>query len=167
MRNKILIALILGLSLTYIGCTSGRTMVTHVPAERVKAVSANVVEDPPTVSVPPEVSTMFRDKLERALFAAEEGSSPAFTKGSDLKIQYRFIQFTSGSRFKRWLGGGIGGYGEGVMTVEAVFFDSYGKEISKIQSEGKIGAGVFGGSIEGAIEECVEEVAEYAEQNFG
>jgi hypothetical protein len=37
------------------------------------------------------------------------------------------------------------------MTVEARFFTSVGEEISKIQSEGKIGAGIFGGAIDGAV----------------
>jgi hypothetical protein len=166
MRSKILLALILGFTLTSVSCTSGRTMVMNVPTERIKAVSVNVVEEPATVSVPPEVRNMFRDKLEEILFVGDQGSSPPFTKGKDLGIYYRFIQFTAGSQFKRWLAGGIGGYGEGVMTVEAKFFNSTGKEISKIQSEGKIGAGIFGGAIDGVVEKCVQEVAQYAKQNF-
>jgi len=166
MRSKILLAFILGFALASVGCTSGRTMVMNVPTERIKAVSVNIVEDPATVSVPAEVTNMFRDKLERALFVGEEGSPPFFTKGANLSIHYRFIQFTAGSRFKRWLAGGIGGYGEGVMTVEAKFINSSGKEISKIQSEGKIGTGIFGGAIDGAVEKCVEEVAQYAKQSF-
>jgi hypothetical protein len=166
MRSKILLALILGFALTSVGCTSGRTMVMNVPTEQMKAVSLNIVEDQATVSVPAKVTNMFRDKLERALFVGQEGSSPPFRKGSDLTIHYRFIQFTAGSQFKRWLLGGIGGYGEGVMTVEAKFINPSGKEISKIQSEGKIGAGIFGGAIDGAIEKCVEEVAQYTKQTF-
>ena len=166
MRSKTLLALIVGFVLTSVGCTAGRTMVMDVPTERIKAVSVNIVADQDTVSVPAEVTNMFRDKLERALFVGEEGSSPPFTKGTDLSIHYRFIQFTAGSQFKRWLAGGIGGYGEGVMTVEAIFIDPSGKEISKIQSEGKIGAGIFGGTIDGAVEKSVEEVARYTKQNF-
>ena len=166
MRNKILLALILGFAFSNVGCTSGRTMVMNVPTERVKATSVNIAEDPATVSVPPEVTNMFKEKLEGALLIGEQGSVPPFSKGTDLNIRYRFIQFTSGSQFKRWLAGGVGGYGEGVMTVEARFTNSSGKEISKIQSEGKIGAGVFGGAIDGAVEKCVEEVAKYAKQNF-
>lgn len=166
MRSKIMLALILGFALTSVGCTSGRTMVMNVPTERIKAVSVNIVEDQATVSVPAKVTNLFRDKLERALFVGEEGSAPPFKKGAGLSIHYRFIQFTAGSRFKRWLSGGMGGYGEGVMTVEAKFIDFSGKEISKIQSEGKIGAGIFGGAIDGAIEKCVEEVVQYTKQNF-
>lgn len=166
MRKILLLVVVLGISMMYFGCTSGRTMVMNVPTERLKATSATVVEDQSTVSVPSEVSSMFRDKLEAGLFVGDKESPPAFTKGADLKIQYRFIQFTGGSQFKRWLAGGIGGYGEGVMTVEVKFINSSGKEISKIQSEGKIGAGVFGGAIDGAVEKCVEEVVLYAKQNF-
>jgi hypothetical protein len=105
-KKKLWLALVFGLSLAYLGCTSGRTMVMNVPTEKIKATSSCVVEDQPTVSVPLEVSKMFRDKLENALFVGEQGSTPAFAKGSDLQIQYRFIQFTAGSQFKRWLGGG-------------------------------------------------------------
>lgn len=166
MKTKGFRALILGLTLISFGCTSGRTLVMNVPTERLKAASANIVEEQATVSIPSEVSTMFRDKLEQALFAGVQGSTPPFIKGSDLGIHYRFIQYTAGSRFKRWLAGGIGGYGEGVMTVEARFIDSSGKEISRIQSVGKIGAGIFGGAIDGAVEKCAEEVAQYVKQNF-
>jgi hypothetical protein len=166
MKEKLFLALILGIALASVGCTSGRTMVMNVPAERIKSASMNIVEEQPTVSVPSEVKSMFRDKLETALFGGEPGTSPSFTKGLDLKVSYRFIQFTAGSQFQRWLAGGMGGYGEGVMTVEARFTNAAGKEISKIQSEGKVGAGFFGGAIDGAIEKCVEEVAQYAKQNF-
>ena len=166
MQRKLLLALILGFTLTSISCTSSRTMVLNAPKEQIKAVSINVMEEQATVSVPPEVSNMFRDKLEELLFSGKQDSSPPFIKGSDLNIHYRFIQFTAGSRFKRWFAGGIGGYGEGVMTVEARFFTSTGEEISKIQSEGKIGAGIFGGAIDGAVEKCVEEIVQYAKQNF-
>jgi len=166
MRSKILLALIFGVALTSVGCTSGRTMVMNVPTEQMKAVSLDLVEEQATVSVPSEVRNMFRDKLERMLFVGEQGSPPPFTKGTGLSINYRFIQFTAGSQFKRWLAGGIGGYGEGVMTVEARFINSTGEEITKIQSEGKIGAGIFGGAIDGAVKECAEEVAQYAKQNF-
>ena len=166
MRNKILLIMILGLALTYVGCTSGRTMVMNLPTERPKVSTLDVLEDQPTVSVPAEVTNLFREKLEAALFVGEEGSAPPFAKGKELILKYRFIQFNAGSQFKRWLAGGIGGYGEGSMTVEARFVNSSGKDISKVQSEGKIGAGFFGGSIDGAIEKCVEEVAQYAKQTF-
>ena len=166
MRRKLLLVLIIGFTLTSISCTSSRTMVLNVPKEQIKAVSISVMEEQGTVDVPTEVRNMFRDKLEKLLFIGEQDSSPPFTKGSDLHIHYRFIQFTAGSRFKRWLAGGIGGYGEGVMTVEARFFNPVGEEISKIQSEGKIGAGIFGGAIDGAVEKCAEEIVQYAKQNF-
>ena len=166
MRNRMLLALSLGFFLACIGCTSGRTLVMKVPTERIKAVSVNVVEAQHTVSVPPDVTNTFRNKLEDALLVGDQGSLPPFTRGEDLTIRYRFIQFTSGSQFKRWLAGGIGGYGEGSMTVQVEFMSSSVGELCKIQSEGKIGAGLFGGSIDGAVEKCVEEIAEYAKQTF-
>jgi hypothetical protein len=101
MRKKLILALILGFTLTTVSCTSSRTMVLNVPKEPIKALSINVMEEQGTVNVPPEVRSMFRDKLEKLLFIGEQDKSPPFTKGSDLHIHYRFIQFTAGSRFKR------------------------------------------------------------------
>ena len=166
MGKGIALFAILLLVLASLGCTSGRTMVMAPPSERLKADSANVVMDTPTVSVPPDVMIAFATSLDNALFVGEQGKTAPFTKGPNLTINCRIIQFASGSQFKRWLAGGIGGYGEGSMTVEVRFINSGGKEISKIQSDCKIGAGVFGGSIEEALSKCAEEIATYAQQNF-
>ncbi len=166
MGRRIVFILILVLVLANFGCTSGRTMVMNSPTDSLKTDSANVVMDKATVDVPSDVSTTFRGKLEGALFVGEQGTPPPFKKGPNLTINYRIIQFTSGSQFKRWLAGGIGGYGEGSMTVETRFIKSDGKELSKIQTDCKIGAGVFGGSIDLALDKCVEEIAMYAKSNF-
>lgn len=166
MEKGIALSAILVLVLANLGCTSGRTMVMAPPSERLKADSANVVMDTPTVSVPPGVVLAFAAGLDNALFVGEQGKTAPFTKGPKLTLNCRIIQFASGSQFKRWLAGGIGGYGEGSMTVEVRFMNSDGKEISKIQSDCKIGAGVFGGSIEEALGKCVEEISTYAQQNF-
>lgn len=160
MKKRILIALLLGLSVAYIGCSSGRTLVMNVPSERVKAAALAVNEDQPTVGVPPEVMKMFREKLENTLYVGDEESPPPFKKGTELTIIYRFIQFTPGSQYKRWMTVGIGGYGEGSIVVEAKFITPAGKELAKIQAEGK------SGSIESAIEQCVGEMVQYAKQNY-
>jgi hypothetical protein len=166
MKRLVFSVFVLGLAFASVSCTSGRTMVLNTPPEQIKAAALNVVKEKSTVSVPQDVDTMFRDKLEAMLFVKDNDNPSPFTKGNDITIHYRFIQFTAGSQFKRWLAGGIGGYGEGVMTVEAIFVTSTGKEISKIQSEGKIGAGLFGGAIDSAVDKCVEEIVQYTKQNF-
>lgn len=160
MKNRILTALILGLGVAYLGCSSGRTLVMNIPSERVKVVALAVAEDKPTIGVPPEAMKMFREKLENTLFVGDEESPPPFKKGADLTIRYRFIQYTPGSQFKRIVSVGIGGYGEGSINVEARFITPEGKELSNIQAEGK------SGSMESAIEKCVAELVQYARQNY-
>lgn len=73
----------------------------------------------------------------------------------DLTISYRFIQFDQGNKFSRWLLGGLGNAGEGSVTIESKFFNREGKEIGKIQTEGKIGSGFLGGSFETSIDHVV------------
>jgi hypothetical protein len=79
-----------------------------------------------------------------------------------LKIHYRFIQFNPGSQFSRWFWGGIGSAGKGSLTVEVRFLDGSGRELAKIQSEGEITSGAFGGSFDFAVQKAATEVAEYA-----
>jgi hypothetical protein len=73
-----------------------------------------------------------------------------------------------GSRFKRWMTGGIGNCGEGSSTVEVRFIDNTknAKEIGKIHAQGTIGSGIFGGSMDSSVKSVAEEVATYAKTNF-
>jgi hypothetical protein len=153
----IIILLILALSLT--GCGAGRTMVLAPAETSAKFNSAEIIEDKPTVNVPGDISASFQAKLTQLLYGPD-----GFTKGPGLKIKYRFIQYNPGSQFTRWFWGGIGSAGKGTMTVEARFLDSSDKELAKIQSEGEITSGAFGGSFDFAIQKTAEEVAEYAKR---
>jgi len=90
----------------------------------------------------------------------------AFQKGSELTIRYRFVQFDAGSQFTRWFLGGIGNSGEGSLTIEAKYFDMAGKELSVIQTEGRIGSGFFGGDFSFALQKAAEEIADYTKINF-
>lgn len=83
-----------------------------------------------------------------------------------MTIRYRFVQYNAGNQFTRWFWGGIGNAGEGTLTVEAKYFDSQGKEICVIQSEGKIGSGFFGGSFDYAMDKAAKEIVEYTKANF-
>ncbi len=153
----IFILLMLTLSLT--GCGAGRTMVLASPEIPVRFTSAELYEDKATVNVPGDVSASFQAKIDQLLYG-----QGVFTKGPGLKIRYRFIQFNPGNQFTRWFWGGIGSAGKGSMTVEARFLDSSDKELAKIQSEGEISSGAFGGSFDFAIQKTAEEVAEYAKR---
>jgi hypothetical protein len=149
--------IILTLSLLLAGCGAGRTMVI-APAETIERFTdAEIVEDQHTVNVPSEVNSSFQAKLSQLIYG--EGG---FAKGPGLKIKYRFIQFNPGSQFTRWFWGGIGSAGKGTMTVEAKFLDNKDRELAKIQSEGEITSGAFGGSFDFAIQKAAAEVAEYA-----
>ncbi len=158
--RKHLYFLLIGL-MFLVGCGAGKTLVMAPPDTKLRVTSVELTEGKSTVNVPDKVKTTFYDKLQKLLY--EDG---AFQKGSDLKLQYRFVQFNPGNQFTRWLWGGIGNAGEGSLTVEVKYFDATGKELATIQSEGKIGSGVFGGSLNFAIDKAAKEIAEYTKQNF-
>lgn len=143
------------------GCGTGRTFVIKPLETKPQVSSLDVSEGNSTVSVPEEAKKAFHEKLTKFLY--EEG---AFQRGNDLKIKYRFIQYNTGSQFKRWFWGGIGQAGEGSMTIEAKYFDATDKELATIQSEGRIGSGFFGGDFDFALEKAAKEITEYTKQNF-
>ena len=136
-------------------------MVLKPPEMKLRAVSVNLSEAKSTVSVPAEIKLEFEEKLKEVLFG--EGG---FQEGQDLNIKYRFIQFTPGNQFTRWFWGGIGNAGEGSLTIEVKYFDVADKELSVIQTEGKIGSGAFGGDLSFAIQKAAEEIANYTKVNF-
>jgi hypothetical protein len=155
------------LSLLFLlGCGAGRTMVMKPPPEKVTARAVDLVEEEPTVNVPKEVREKFRENLEKALFEAKDNTEPRFSRGSEIEMRYRFIQFDPGDRFSRWFWGGIGNAGEGTLTVEATFCNGRGEPLSKIQSEGKISSGFFGGSFDFALDKAAREIVQFAEGNF-
>jgi hypothetical protein len=141
------------------GCGAGRTTVLAPAETPARFTAAEIYEEKATVNVPGDVNAQFRSSLEKELF--EKGG---FIRGDGLKIKYRFIQFNPGSQFSRWFWGGIGSAGKGTMTVEAKFFDQNGNELAKIQSEGEISSGAFGGSFNLAIQKTAKEIAEYAKR---
>jgi hypothetical protein len=158
-RGIIGVFILLALTLFFTGCGAGKTMVLAPPETSAKFSSAEVYEDQATVNVPSNVSSSFQAKLAQLLYGPD-----GFTKGPGLKIRYRFIQFNSGNQFTRWFWGGIGSAGKGTMTVEVRFFDSRDRELAKIQSEGEISSGAFGGSFDFAVQKTAEEVAGYAKK---
>ncbi len=162
MRTKVLttwLACLIGSLMLISGCGAGRTTVM-TPAETAATFSAaEIVEDKATVSVPAEVSASFYTKLAQLLY-----DGGGFTRGPGLKISYRFIQFNPGSQFTRWFWGGIGSAGKGTLTVEARFLDQNDRELARIQSEGEITSGAFGGPFDLAVQKAAQEVANYAKR---
>ena len=163
MRNVAGLLLFLIISLFIYGCGAGKTVVMEPVSDQTnsRVSSVKIEQLQATCNVPDEASVEFRNLLNEKLYAAER-----FREGDELVIKYRFVQFDEGSQFERWFWGGIGNAGEGTLTVEASFCDSKGNVISKIQSEGKISSGFFGGDINFALEKASEEITQYAIANF-
>jgi hypothetical protein len=162
-KSHAMILMSLGLLVILVisGCGAGKTMVVKPPETAARFSAAEISAAQSTVNVPQEIQDSFQTKLAKLLY--EEGG---FTRGPGLTIRYRFIQYNPGSQFTRWFWGGIGNAGEGTMTVEATFLNG-DQELAKIQSEGKIGSGAFGGSFDFAVQKAAGEVAEYAKRFRG
>lgn len=111
--------------------------------------------------IPQEVKDTFEKALKKKLY-----NDSGYKHGDDLAVVYRFLQCDEGSRLSRWFWGGLGNSGESSLTVEAKFVDKSGKELGKINAEGKIGSGFFGGSFDNAVEQASEHLAEYIVKNF-
>lgn len=159
--RRLLAMSLMAASLVLTACGTSRTMITAAPQARQAVSALALMEEQSTVTVPDEVKTGLRKQLEAALYEKAK-----FARGEELTVRYRFVQFTAGDRFQRWFWGGIGNAGEASMTVECVFIDRSGAERAKIMSEGRIGSGFFGGSVESALEKLAEEIATFTTQNF-
>lgn len=88
-----------------------------------------------------------------------------FQPGEKLTVKYGFMTYDEGNQAARYFLGGIGG-GEAKMVVGAEFYDANGNLLAKIQSEGRLNGGFFGGDASGAIKKAAEEIASYAAANF-
>jgi hypothetical protein len=137
-----------------VACGTGKTKVMQAGETKIAFDHVALQEGNSSISVPPEVKAAFIKQLSKSLY-----SNNFFQRDKGLTIKYRFIQFSGGSRLKRWLAAGIGGAGEGSLSVGAIFIDSEGKQLSEIVSIGKIGSGVFGDSIYYALEKAAEKAA--------
>ncbi len=152
--------LIPSLCILLAACGSSKTMVLDTPAQVKYIKSFELVQGKSTIGVPREAQDLFQNTIENKL------TEIGYPKGSDLIIEYRFIQFDEGDQFARWMWGGLGNCGEGEMTAEVKFKDLNGHELSKIHVGGKIGSGVFGGSFDHAVENAAHEVTRYVEKTF-
>ncbi len=160
-RGASILLVVLATGLTLAACGAGKTMVMEPGTEAVKASSVALREGASTVNCPPSVVALFRSRLEAQLY-----KPGGFTQGDDVSLTYQFVQYNPGDQFTRWFFGGLGNAGEGSITVQAVFADKSGKQLSKIMSEGKIGSGAFGGSMDFAIQKAAEEIAQYTLTTF-
>ncbi len=115
-----------------------------------------------TVPVSENIKSIFEKQLKKNLYA--DGIIQSGPGG--ISLQYRFIQYSEGNRFARYMLGGIGNTGEASLTVEVIYFGCDGTELGKIHTEGKISSGAFGGSSDEAIKKAAEEIAHYTRNSI-
>jgi hypothetical protein len=145
-------------------CGTGRTMVMEPPEAKQAFTAVTLERAADTVTVPDEFRTRFLKDIRARLYG-EDGKAGPFAEGPGLVIRIKVVQFDEGNQFERWFWGGIGNAGEGSLQVLAEFYDGE-KKLAQIQTEGRIGSGFFGGSMNEAVDKAAEEIAEYAIANF-
>lgn len=141
-------------------CASGSTLVLEPPKTTERFSDAKLVAATPTVAVDSELASYFGTSLDNKLFTDEM----PFNRGEGLTIQYRFLQFDEGNRAARYVVGM--GAGKGEITIEVLFMNGAGEELSRINVGGEILMGIAGGSIKQALDRAATEAAEYAKTNF-
>ncbi len=143
-------------------CGAGTTTIIDAyNGPQMNLETASIVSADTMVDVPDELQKFFKEAMDEQFF--EKG---LFTRGTGLKVEYTFTQFEAGNRFSRYMLGGIGNAGEASLTVKVEFFDSDGNKLSAINVGGKIGSGMFGGSVKEAMTKAAKEAAEYGVVSF-
>lgn len=152
------------LGVILVGCGAGRTMVMEAPAERRTFASATVENGKDSVTMPEEFRSRLTEKVKAGLYGDAEKPG-SFKNETGLTIRLKVVQFDSGSQFQRWFFGGLGNQGEASLHVLAEFYEG-DKKLAHIQTEGRIGSGAFGGSVNSAVDKAAVEIVEYAIANF-
>lgn len=145
-------------SLIFISCGTARTIV-YEPVIIPSHINTNQVEifnGTDTTPISDNVKGHFEKQLRKILY--RDGSIQC---GPGIKLQYRFLQYEEGNRFARYFLGGVGNTGEASLMIEVTYFDCEGNELGRVQTEGKISSGIFGGSSNNAVDRAAEEIAHY------
>ncbi|MGD8327059.1 MAG: hypothetical protein PVF65_09095 [Sphingomonadales bacterium] len=144
-------------------CGSGQTVILERPDAGAKYEQAYLVEGEHLADVSAEQVKEFHDYLDEFMF----GEKGVFEKNENgFSVTYRFTSYSSGSRGKRYLSGGIGNWGEASAVIEVTFENPDGIQIGKINVEGRIGSGFFGGDAESTLKHAAREAAEYAVAHY-
>ena len=158
---KLRLAALLLLAMPIAACSSSNLIVEQAARNPIRAQAVNLVYDNSTVNVSDDAVTYLRDRMENAFHG---GDAPAFARGQDVTIRYRFVSFERGSRIARYMLPGIAG--GATMIVEAEFVSPSGEVLSRVRGQGNVGGGLVGGSHNSAIDSAVNQIREYAVANF-
>lgn len=142
------------------GCASSNNIVLAPNSTHYTSSNVSLVYDNATIKVEDKKVELLNKYLEEALF----NSDAAFAKGDGLTIKYGFIGYDEGSQAMRYLAGPLAGGAK--MVIVAEFFDPAGNSLAKIQSEGTVAGGFFGGDSDSAIKGAAKKIAKFAEENF-
>lgn len=161
MKSGIRLAALAAIAATLSACGASHMVVMEPNRSAVKAEGVQLVYDDSVMGVPQEAV----DKVKRYMQDRFFGEGAAFTRGNEMTVRYGFVGFDEGSQFSRWFFGGLGD-GKATMVIQAEFVDQNGNVLAKVQSEGELSAGFFGGDSDSAIKKAVGEIGDYAETNF-
>ena len=160
MKKIFAVAALAAASVNLSACASSNNIVLAANSTNYKSPNVSLVYDNATVKVEDGKIALLNKYLEEALF----DGSPVFAKGEGLTIKYGFIGYNEGSQALRYLAGPIAGGAK--MVIVAEFVDPSGKSLAKIQSEGTVSGGFFGGDSDSAIKGAAKKIAKFAEDNF-
>ena len=135
-------------------CGTASNVVYEAPAKKVDFQSVSIIELPPTIDVPDSIQEKLFDSLNHQIYQEKR-----FSKGNDLQLEYKIVSYTGGNRLKRFVAEGIGNWGEGELVIQTKYKDAGGEVISELTTRGKIGSGIFGGSIKSAVKRAAEKIA--------
>ena len=152
---------IVSIALIVAACSTARTLVLQPVEKNDHFNSAVLVEQFPTVDIPPGFARKIESVIRKGLY--ENGP---FSNGMDLKIRYTFVSYDEGNPLARWFLAGIGNVGEGSVVVLVTYFNHLGQEIAQIQVEGLIKTGILGGSINRALEQAGDKIVEFTIDHF-
>lgn len=142
------------------GCASSNNIVLAPNSTNYTSSKVALVYDNATVKVEEGKVALLNRYLEQEMF----NNKSKFAKGQGLTIKYGFIGYNEGSQALRYLTGPIAGGAK--MVIVAEFVDPNGKSLAKIQSEGTVSGGLFGGDSDSAIKGAAKKIAKFAEENF-
>lgn len=153
----------LALAVFLAACGSGQTVILERPDGGAKYEQARLLPGDHLADVTAEQVQEFHDYLDKFMF----GEKGVFEKGEEgIVVKYRFTSFNPGSRAKRYIAGGIGDWGAAASTIEVSFENPDGLQIGKINVEGRIGGGFFGGDAESTLKRAAREAADYAAAHY-
>jgi hypothetical protein len=141
------------------GCSSGKITGAEGPAGNARFTAMEIYRGQDAMAVSAGISKTFEARLRRQLTR-----SNGFVQGEGLRLLYRFISFDPGDRMTRYMTLGLSG--EAVARVEVRMFDAQNRPLGRVESEGRLSTGLFGGGTDATAENCADEVAAHILANY-